>query len=235
MQHLDIFGQALNDYASGKDKAILWLHNSYDLPEEMPLDVFFREEEELSELEIIALSLCDGLVLDIGAGTGLHATWLQRHGMQVHALEHSTFGCQWMLKKGIIQVIQEDFFYFNPTIKYDTLLFLMNGIGITGTIAEFELFLKKAKSWLNPGGQLIFDSSNIEYLYDQDTLIKPTDHYFGEITYQYEYKGVKDKPFKWLYIDMQTLIKLGHTHGWVVQILYEDDQDQYLARMELRL
>ena len=231
----DIFGHALMDYAQGKTAQPLILHNSYSTAEEMPVDIFFRKEDDLTELEEIALSLCDGLVLDIGAGTGTHAFWLQQRNQQVHALEQSPLACQWMLKQGILHVIAEDFFNFKPTVKYNTLLFLMNGIGITGTILGFENFLSTAKEWLGKNGQLIFDSSDIGYLYEDVSIPKPKDRYHGEITYQYEYKGTKDKPFNWLYLDINTLIHLGHKHQWVVQVLYEDDMDQYLVRMEPRL
>ena len=235
MQGMDVFGQALKDYTEGNFNTPLWLHNNYDHPEEMPVEVFFREEDELTELEEIALSLCDGRILDIGAGTGTHALWLQKHQMQVDALENSPFACQWMRQKGVQNVIEADFFTFSPKNRYDTLLFLMNGIGITGSIKGLKTFLEKAPDWLNPQGQLIFDSSNIAYLYEDGTLSKPKDQYYGEIQYQYEYKDIKDAPFPWLYIDMQTLIELGQTLGWVVQILFEDDQDQYLVRMERRI
>jgi len=80
---------------------------------------------------------------------------------------------------------------------------------------------------------LLFDSSNIDYLYEEFRIQRP-DHYFGEINFQYEYKSQRGEPFKWLYIDQDTLIKIGQEEGWVVQILFEDENDQYLVRMEPR-
>jgi hypothetical protein len=70
-------------------------------------------------------------------------------------------------------------------------------------------------------------------LYDEYRIPKP-DHYFGEINYQYEYKGAKGTPFKWLYLDQKMLIKIAREENWVVQILFEDEDDQYLVRMEPR-
>lgn len=231
--HRDVYGEALFDFKEhGETLDPLLLHSSYGDIEEMPVEVFFREEEDLPELEFIALSLCDGKVLDVGAGAGVHALYLQQKGFDVHALEISEIACNIMKERGVQQVVHQDFYALQGQ-KYDTLLFLMNGIGISKTLDGFKELLKHAKSLLNNRGQLIFDSSDISYLYKEYRLPRP-DYYFGEINFQYEYKGQKGEPFKWLYIDQKTLINIAHEEGWVVQVLYEDDQDQYLVRMEPR-
>jgi len=137
-----------------------------------------------------------------------------------------------MQQRGVDQVIHKDFFDLRVG-QYDTLLLLMNGIGMVGTLDGFRDFLKLAKNILSDRGQILFDSSDISYLYQEYRIPLP-EYYFGEINFQYEYKGQKGAPFKWLYIDQETLIRTAHEENWVVQILYEDDNDQYLARMEPR-
>jgi hypothetical protein len=109
----------------------------------------------------------------------------------------------------------------------------MNGIGLAGDVDGFRKLLQHSKELLTENGQLIFDSSDISYLYKDYNIKKPA-HYFGEIQYQYEYKGTRGNLFKWLYLDQDLLIKISHELGWVVQILYEDENDQYLVRMELK-
>ncbi|MEP2025228.1 MAG: SAM-dependent methyltransferase, partial [Reichenbachiella sp.] len=81
----------------------------------------------------------------------------------------------------------------------------------------------------NPGGQIILDSSDISYLYEEG-LEKP-DHYFGEIQYQYEYKGKKGDWFDWLYVDQELLIKETQALGLKTEILMTDEFDQYLAKI----
>src|SRR5690606_41708223 len=65
------------------------LHSSYGDIEEMPIEVFYRDKEDFPELEFIALSLCDGKVLDVGAGVGSHVLYLQEKNFDVTALEVS--------------------------------------------------------------------------------------------------------------------------------------------------
>lgn len=229
----DVYGEALYDlHILHELKEPLLLHSSYGDIEEMPVDVFFREDEDFPELEHIALALCDGNVLDVGAGVGSHALYLQEKGFSVDAVEHSITACKIMHERGVKRVIQADFFTLENK-KYDTLLFLMNGIGLAGTVEGFRQLLHHSKTLLSDKGQLLFDSSNIAYLYEEYRIPKP-EHYLGEIKFQYEYKGVLGKPFSWLYIDQDELIKVAREENWVVQILFEDDNDQYLVRMEPR-
>ena len=143
--HRDVYGAALFDFQEkGELDEPLLLHSSYGDIEEMPVEVFYREEEDIPELEYIALQLCDGKVLDVGAGTGVHALFLQEKGFQVDALEISEIACNIMRTRGVQQVICADFFTFHEK-PYDTLLFLMNGISIAGTLEGLKSLLRHAK------------------------------------------------------------------------------------------
>jgi hypothetical protein len=85
------------------------------------------------------------------------------------------------------------------------------------------------KKLLLPSGQLIFDSSDVAYLYDHK--IPKLTHYYGEIMYSYEYKKQKTEWFCWLYIDRNTLMKIATEAGFTTEILFVDEFDQYLARL----
>ena len=231
--HRDVYGEALAEYFEKEELSTpLLLHSTYGDIEEMPVEVFFRDAEDFPELEFIALSLCDGKVLDVGAGVGAHALYLQEKNFDVTALEISQSACNIMLQRGVQNIVQENFFSL-ANQQFDTLLFLMNGIGLAGTVVGFRKLLAHSKTLLSEKGQLLFDSSDISYLYDEYRIKRP-DYYFGEIGYQYEFKGIKGESFKWLYLDQETLIKVAHEEGWVVQILFEDENDQFLVRMEPR-
>ncbi|MES3017630.1 MAG: methyltransferase domain-containing protein [Bacteroidota bacterium] len=224
---MDVFGKALLDYHRLGHTEKLWLHNNYGKPEDMPVDVFFRTEDDLSELEEYALSLCKGTVLDIGAGAGAHSLLLQDSGFDVTSLEISATACEVMKSRGLKNVINEDIFSYQK--KYDTLLLLMNGIGLCGDVEGLNRLLPHLKKLLRPGGQIILDSSDISYLYEPASF--PTQRYFGEISYQYEYQSIKGSWFNWLYSDIEHLKTAAKKHGFFFELLFEDDMDQYLARL----
>ena len=226
---MDVFGNALTDFYLHGEADTLWLHNSYSDIEEMPVDIFFRTEDEMPPLEHYALSRCYGDVLDVGAGVGSHALILQELGHKVTAIDISASAVKIMQQRGVKNAIVQEF--FTTTEKYDTLLFLMNGIGLTGTLPGFVDFLQKAKNLIHPDGQLLFDTSDISYLYED--LEKPKNQYFGEVNFCYEYKGQKGNWFNWLYLDQETLAHTAHQNGWKLDVLFEDEDDQYLARLKL--
>src|SRR5699024_10994773 len=157
--HEDIYGKALLNFARGKNGGILMLHTSYGDTEEMPIEIFFREDNELSELEEIALALCDGKVLDVGAGAGIHTLYLQKQGIQVEALDISKRSCECMKIRGVTHPIHHDFFTLPPTSTYDTLLFLMNGIRLAEELKMLKKTSHKQTKILHPGAQIIFASS----------------------------------------------------------------------------
>ena len=224
----DVLGQAISDYYHQSDPKKLWINNKYWNREQMPVHVYFRDEKEMSKIELMALKKCHGKILDIGAGAGSHVLWLQQKDQAVTGLEISPLACDVMRLRGVKNYIQQDIFIFEDE-TYDTLLLLMNGIGLTGNLTGLQRFLQHAKKLLKPGGQLLFDSSDVSYLYDGTVGL--SGNYFGEIDYQYQYKKLKTDWFTWLYVDQATLQQIAFTEGWKTEFLLEDEFAQYLVRL----
>jgi len=224
----DVYGRALYDYyKTGKSKK-LQLYTSYGKKEVMPVDWFFRDENDFPKLEWQALQACRGKILDMGAGVGSHAVFLVNQGKEVHTLDTSPFCARIMQQRGLPVVFHQDL-WAPLNQKYDTLLMLMNGIGIVGTLEGLRQFLMLAKKMLLPGGQIIFDSSDLSYLYPDISLkLNP---YLGEIKYTYQYQKDKGETFTWLYIDQKNMRQFAEEADWQMNILYEDNNDQYLATL----
>lgn len=231
---MDVFGEALKDQFVKPPAETLWVHNSYDEPEEMPVDIYFRNENEMPELELRALDLCRGRVLDVGAGVGSHALILQKKGLDVTGMDISAAAVTIMKQRGLKQAIEGNILTYKPGgKKYDTLLFMMNGIGLTGSLPGLRSFLNQAKDLIHKDGQLVFDSSDLSYLYLEIPF--PESGYFGEVSFRYEYKSVKGNWFKWIYVDQKTLTDIATETGWNTEVIFEDENDQYLARLTLKV
>jgi SAM-dependent methyltransferase len=225
----DIHGQAILDYYNHDRQSKLFINNKYGEPEEMPLDVYFRTEDSFTEIEKTAISLCTGKILDIGAAAGDKVMALQKLGKDVSAIESSKRCVDVLNAQGISMVILEDYKVHDG--KYDTLLLLMNGIGIAGTLNEIPEFLNSCKRLLNPGGQIILDSSDIKYLYEDNPDIEVPYPYYGDIQYQYEYKSHKGEWFDWVYADRDMLGQIVADADMNMEIITEDEFDQYLAKI----
>ena len=184
----DIMGQAGMDYLKKKDpNAIIEVWSDIAETDELPVSYFFRSYKEMPLLEQKALSLCRGKVLDVGAGMGSHSLYLQENKMDVTALEISPMACEVMKLRGVQKLINEDFYNLSGEIKYDTILFLMNGMGVAKNIDGFKLFFDQLRHLLAPGGQVLMDSSDLKYLFleeDGSMFIDLNSHYYGEIIYK---------------------------------------------------
>ncbi|HMH24142.1 MAG TPA: class I SAM-dependent methyltransferase [Puia sp.] len=236
----DVLGEALSDYHYHLSPGKLWIRNKYGPREEMPVHVYFRQADDMPELEWIALQQCRGKILDIGAGAGSHALVLQQMDHDITALDNSPKAAAIMEGRGVKKIIRQDFFDLPdpvPTARmpsvqeepgsFDTLLLMMNGIGLAGTLTGLRHFLAKARKLIRPGGQLLFDSSDIAYMYEGN--IPEMEDYYGEILYQYEYKRQRGDWFKWLFIDKSRLAGIAAEEGWSTRLLFEDGYDQYLV------
>ncbi len=229
----DPFETAFYDYLAGDTSSEVLVHCNKGEDEVIPISYFFRGFQEMPELEQKALSLVNGRVLDIGAGSGSHSLYLKSQGVEITSLDILPGFVDVMRKRGLTDVIESDIFDYKGG-GYDTLLMLMNGIGFTKNFIGLTKFLKQAKEMLAPGGQLLLDSSDLLYLYEDEDggyTINLNDDYYGEVEYIIEHKGVNGEPFDWLYIDFDNLAMIAEQVGFRCDRLFEDDHFNYLARL----
>ncbi len=231
--YTDPFEQACwNYYLGDKDATIKIISNKAE-DEIVPVKYFFRALNEMPEIEKIALNHCQGEILDIGAGSGCHSLELIKKGYIVNVLEIRKGFADLLTKRGVKNVWQTDIFIFTDK-KFDTLLMLMNGIGLVQDLNGLDRFFIHAKSLLRSGGQVLLDSSDLMYLYKEEEgsiRINLNESYYGEIEYKVEYNGVVGESFKWVYVDYLTLNEHADKNGFNCELLYEDDHYNYLARL----
>ena len=226
----DILGKAISSYLTGNCVDQLWIHNTYGEPDEMPLEYYFRDKMSMPELELFALEHCRRKILDVGAAAGAHSLILQDLKQDVTALDVSPKLVQTMQLRGVKKVVEADIYSWDTHEKFDTLLLLMNGIGISQTLKGLDQLLEKFKSLLAENGQVLFDSSDVSYIYEEAL---PRGRYHGEIDFQYAYKNQKGDWFSWLYVDFETIKTRAQKKGFKAELLAQDDDEHYLGRLTL--
>jgi len=232
----DILGQALLAYHHGDAKAALTVHCNVADDEPLPAAYFFRTLLQMPELERSALGESRGRVLDLGAGAGCHTLELQSRGFDVKAVDVSAGAAQVMAERGVRTVARHDLFAPLPANErpYDTILLLMNGLGLTGTLAGLDKFLAHARTLLAPGGQILGTSSDVRYLYEDEDgalLLNLNGPYYGEVEYTLSHQGQTGAPFPWLFVDAALLNDAAETAGYAAEFLSEDENEQYLVRL----
>jgi len=227
----DIVGKALLDYLSGNQNAKLEVYSDISEDDQIPVKHFFRIRDEMPELEQKALDLCKGKVLDVGAAAGCHSLILQEKGLQVIAIDISAGAVEVMKKRGVKDVEQQDFFNLSNQ-KFDTILMLMNGIGICGNLDNLDKFFNQTRILLNPGGQVLLDSSNVLFMFEEEdgsVMIDLNSNYYGEVKYQFGYNYQKSAPFDWLFVDFDLLNDYAQKHGFECGLVAEGPHYDYLA------
>lgn len=117
---------------------------------------------------------------------------------------------------------------------FDTILLMMNGTGIAGKIEHLPALFQRLKALLNPGGQILIDSSDLKYIYENEDGsfdINLNGAYYGEVDYQMIYKDVKGDRFDWLYVDFPLLKSIAETCGLHGELVAEGEHNDYLARI----
>ena len=232
----DLMGRAIWDYYYQENSEDLQTETSISELDDLPVSYLFRDYQEMNALEKKALDLSFGKVLDVGSGAGSHSLYLQNERkLEVTALDISPKSIEVCKARGVKNAICEDLLRFSEK-NFDTVLLLMNGTGIFQSLEHIDQYLQKLKSLVAENGQILLDSTDILYMYDQDEdggVLVPATGYYGELDYYLHYKGESELPMKWLYLDFDTLENAAIANGFKIQKI-EQLEDSYLAQLTLK-
>ena len=230
----DLFGKAILDYQTNNLPEDLITETSISEADEMSVSYLFRSYAEMPKLEQKALQLAKGKVLDVGCGAGSHSLSLQNErNLTVTSIDISEKAIEACQLRGLKNARVENILNLENQ-KFDTIILLMNGTGIFGTLTETTKYLQKLKSLLNPNGQILIDSSDIIYMFDDDEdggKWIPSNGYYGELTFTISYKNEKEDTFPWLYLDYNTLQNAANANGLQCELITEGEHFDYLARL----
>ncbi|MFV5693810.1 class I SAM-dependent methyltransferase [Flavobacterium sp. LB3P122] len=234
----DLFGKAILDFQTNNSPEDLITETTISEEDEMSVAYLFRSYDEMPQMEQKALQLAKGKILDVGCGAGSHSLSLQNErNLDVTSIDISSNAIQACTLRGLKKAKVQDVLTLENE-KYDTILLLMNGAGMCGKLKNIPNFLLKLKSLLNPGGQILLDSSDIIYMFDDDDedggkWIPSQNEYYGEIIFNISYKGEKEKPFDWMFIDYNTLQNAALDNGFQCELILEGEHYDYLAKLSI--
>jgi len=229
----DPVGTAILDYIKTRKPDDIIVSSDICEDDVIPVEVLFRNQNEMPDLELMALESCKGKVLDVGAGAGAHSKELIDRGLDVDSIEISDGAVQYMKSIGL-NAKKINFFDLKNE-KYDTILMMMNGIGIAGKLSNLENTLLHAKNLLQPGGKILCDSSDIKYLYEDEDgalWVDLNSEYYGNFRFQMKFKKEKGPWFDWLYVDFENLFNAAKNVGLKAKKILDQD-DHYLAEITL--
>lgn len=231
----DPLGQAMYNYYHHNDNTPVKVKTNISDGEDLPVSYLFRKYPEMPFLEKEALRLVKGKVLDVGAGSGVHSLYLHDNGFDITSIDVSQLSCEIMKKQGLKNVICNNIWTFEDD-RFDTIMLMMNGIGLVKNLEGLQIFLEYIKNFLYSKGQILLDSSDIKYMFNDDEgglWVDLNSVYYGELEYHLTYKHYNSVPFPWLFVDFDRLRNIAIKCGWNVELIYEDDHFHYLVRLTL--
>ncbi|TYA58304.1 class I SAM-dependent methyltransferase [Formosa maritima] len=228
----DLFGKALLDYQNNHYTEDLITSTNISDEDELPLPYLFRNFKEMPKLEQKALQLSKGKVLDVGCGSGSHSLYLQEKGLDIKAIDISKGAIKVAKQRGVLQAELKNL--LDETETFDTILLLMNGTGIFQELSQVAAYLIHLKSLINQNGQILIDSSDIKYMYEDEDgglWVDTNANYYGELDYFLSYKNEEEEPMKWLYLDFDTLKLACESVGLKCTKISEGSHFDYLAKL----
>ncbi|NIJ45875.1 SAM-dependent methyltransferase [Wenyingzhuangia heitensis] len=231
----DVLGTALKAfYFDNNTQDKLLTNSSISEEDELPLPYLLRTYKDMPAIEQKALQLAKGKTLDVGCGAGSHSLYLQKKGLQVTAIDISEGAIEVAKDRGITNSQVTDIYNFKTDEKFDTILVLMNGTGICGKLTNLASFLNYLTDFLTPNGQILIDSSDIVYMFEDengDHWIDASQEYYGEVQFWMNYKEQQSETFDWLYVDYNTLQRCAVYNGMNCELMAEGEHYDYLAKI----
>ena len=246
--------RALADFHAGVRTATLRVYSDEGELDPMPAAVFFRGREGLRPADREALARVRGRVLDGGAGAGSLALLLQADGVEVTAVEVIPEAVEIMRARGVLDARAGRLEDLPETGAFDTILLLMNGTALAGTLDGLAPLLQALARLLAPGGQVLVDSTDLGEGGAEGVMevgegregharregeeggggADADEAYPGELHYQLEYRGTRGAPFPQLFVDPGTLVHAAGEEGWDVEVVWRGEEEEYLARLTRR-
>jgi SAM-dependent methyltransferase len=231
----DPIGCAIHEYIQDQRELDIIVESDLCEDDVLPIPYLFRTINEMPDIEKFALAQCEGNILDIGAGAGCHSLFLKSEGFNVTAIDQSVGASSYLNSKGI-KCHQIDFNSYQGD-RFKTILLLMNGIGLAGTLDNLPHVLNHLKKLILPQGKILCDSTDILYMFTQDDgslLVDLNANYYGEMNFNMHYKNIESGWFPWLYIDPNKLIEIASEVGFEAEIILEGENNHYLAELKIK-
>jgi len=228
-------GKAFLDYSEGDTRAAYTYERDDGFKEQHLVGDYFRSPAEFFSLEKKALDLCDGFVLEAGAGVGSHALFLQERGFRVLANDIAHGAVEVMSARGVREVHCGPISDMPPG-AFDTLLLLGRSVGLVGDLEGLHHFLRRSCGLVKSSGQVLLTSLDVACSDDPRLQAyqernSAEGRYPGEIRFRMRYADLESDWIRWLHVDPDTLARRALEEGWVSETVEKEPDGNYLARL----
>ena len=232
---MDNYHQALANFHKSTKPDVFEIVRDDGFSSVVPVSMFF-DDLNFPEVESLALSNCNGRILDVGAGVGRHSSELQRRGFDITAVDVSKQAVEIMKERGIKKTINADIMNVSNS-TYDTVLMLMNGIGLAGSPEKLDKVLLKTSDLLTENGIILIDSIDVNKAIDPKHIKYREENiavhnYPGQQNLRIDYDGATGAWFKWLHVTFNELSAHAKKNNFIPELLKMEESGHYLAKLQ---
>ncbi len=222
-------GQALRAFHEGDQDAVLDFRWDPGQPETLPVAAFFTSPEDGPGVEVAALERVRGHVLDVGGGSGRFGLALQARGYTTTGLDILPDAVMVMRARGL-EAVLGDVGQDDLGIRGDTVLVLMNGTTLAGSVAGLAPFLRDLKKLTAPGGRILIDSTDPRHP-AVDWLPPGDGRASGELHVQLGFRKRWGPPLPQLFLGPEGLAAEAARVGLVAHLVTRDPNGRYLTEL----
>ncbi len=228
----DAFGQALYAaYMSGQDCVIVERDDGciYDGG---GLKAYFAGYKKWPEREREAMKYVRGKVIDLGAGAGRHALYLQKKGYDVTATDYSPVAVKLCRERGVNNVVCLP---IEETCKlkfvYDTVLMMCNNFGLFGTKKKAKRLLRLLYRKTSPKARIIAESYEYRTPFFRDYILrnKKLGREPGNFRARIRYGKFRTPWFNYFRVTKKEMAAILKETGWEIERIIDKGEPSYIA------
>lgn len=182
-----------------------------------------------------AIKYARGRILDIGAGAGRVALYLQRKGCKVLATDISPLAIRVCKLRGVKNARVIPITGLSPRLgNFETIIMYGNNFGLFGSFERARLLLRRFHAMTSPDARLIVESNDVYKTRNPDHLAyqrynRLSRRMSGQISLRIRYKKIRTPWIDYLMVsreEMQTILK---GTGWKVEKFFGSKGPMYAA------
>ncbi len=218
----DAYGQAMLDYLEGERHFNPIIERDDGMIDvDFGLEVYFGKRWTKPERE--ALRLAQGRVLDVGAGAGRVALYLQERGHDVFALDNSPLAVKVMKRRGVRTAKVLDFRDIDAKHgTFDTVVMWGNNWGLFGSERRAKLLLRRLHKMTSADARIIAQTVDV---YDTTEGAHLAYHRFnakrgrmpGQLRIRVRYKTLRSAWFDYLMVSPEEMADVADGTGWFLE------------------
>eukprot|EP00927_Polykrikos_kofoidii_P031749 TRINITY_DN2722_c0_g5_i1.p1 TRINITY_DN2722_c0_g5~~TRINITY_DN2722_c0_g5_i1.p1 ORF type:complete len:417 (+),score=75.22 TRINITY_DN2722_c0_g5_i1:257-1507(+) len=213
-------------------------------PSVLDTGFFFRLPADMPPIERRALELCrqlGGRVLDIGAGAGTHALALEGFGLAAEAIDVDPAAVEVMQFRGV-RARQCSLWELKDLHDIDTILLLMNSVGVVGSMKRLKEFLTLLHTKTRPGCTVVLDVSPPDWVAVHSAAQRRKEpltsncfqsREWAVLTCWVSFGDLQGKAFPLLFTEPWSAASAAAAAGWRADLVAEDVETRHaLLRLE---